>query len=163
MTSCLGRIVPKYWRTIQGHRQLPRLPRPLPQRIPFRSFSARPQSFPELSFDPLPFKRRLFSSTAPSHADPSLRTEDVLPVCCPGCGAYTQTIEPEEPGYYGKLRKQTRKFLSEARKETSDSESLEGFKETNVGGEEAEESNALSLNEADVPKPDRACSHTISL
>ncbi|KAL4920287.1 hypothetical protein BDW62DRAFT_177116 [Aspergillus aurantiobrunneus] len=43
-----------------------------------------------------------------------------LPTCCPGCGAYAQTIEPNEPGYYGKTRKQTRKHLSEAQTQSSD-------------------------------------------
>ncbi|KAF7713662.1 Uncharacterized protein PECH_001135 [Penicillium ucsense] len=37
---------------------------------------------------------------------------DVLPICCPGCGAFSQTIEPEEPGYYSTNRKQTRKLLA---------------------------------------------------
>ncbi|KAI9038159.1 uncharacterized protein KD926_011201 [Aspergillus affinis] len=119
MSSCLGRIVPKSWRSIQGCRQLPRPPRFLPQRLPFRSLFSRPQSFPELNLDSLPFKQqRLFSSATPSHTNPSLRAEEFLPVCCPGCGAYSQTLEPEEAGYYGESRKQTRKLLSEARKET---------------------------------------------
>ncbi|KAH8435040.1 uncharacterized protein LDX57_012669 [Aspergillus melleus] len=119
MSYCLGRVVSKSWRSIQGCRQLPRPPRSLPQRLPSRSFLSRPHSFPELSFDSLPFKQqRLFSSTTPSHTIPSLRAEEFLPVCCPGCGAYSQTLDPEEAGYYGEARKQTRKFLSEARKET---------------------------------------------
>ncbi|KAL5045238.1 hypothetical protein BDW71DRAFT_184534 [Aspergillus fruticulosus] len=42
----------------------------------------------------------------------------VLPLCCPGCGAYSQTVEPNEPGYYSKTRKQTRKLLSDAQKES---------------------------------------------
>ncbi|KAL4952637.1 telomere stability and silencing-domain-containing protein [Aspergillus filifer] len=41
-----------------------------------------------------------------------------IPTCCPGCGAYSQTIEPSEPGYYSKTRKQTRKLLSEAQSES---------------------------------------------
>ncbi|PLB50200.1 hypothetical protein P170DRAFT_405053 [Aspergillus steynii IBT 23096] len=157
MTSCLGRTVPKSWRSIQIGRQLPRLPRPLPQRLPSRSFSSRPQSFPKLSFHPLPFKQqRLFSSTAPSHTNPSIRTEDILPICCPGCGAYSQTVEPEEAGYYGKTRKQTRKFLSEARKETKEPQSTsEQSKDTTIEGGETTESNAPPLNEELVPKPDQ--------
>ncbi|KAL4868565.1 hypothetical protein BDV12DRAFT_95954 [Aspergillus spectabilis] len=46
----------------------------------------------------------------------------VIPVCCPGCGAYSQTVEPNEAGYYGKTRKQTRKLLSEAQNEASSEE-----------------------------------------
>jgi hypothetical protein len=37
---------------------------------------------------------------------------EVLPVCCPGCGAFSQTVEPDEPGYYNTSRKQTRKLLA---------------------------------------------------
>ncbi|KAJ5168001.1 uncharacterized protein N7482_003595 [Penicillium canariense] len=40
---------------------------------------------------------------------------DVLPTCCPGCGAFSQTIDPDEPGYYGANRKQTRKLLASKR------------------------------------------------
>ena len=164
MTSCLGRTVTKSWRSIQICRQLPRLPRPLPQGLPSRSFSSRPQSFPKLSFDLLPFKQqRSLSSTAPSHTNPSIRTEDILPICCPGCGAYSQTVEPEEAGYYGRTRKQTRKFLSEARKGTKEPQSTsEQLTGTTKDGRETTESNAPPLNEEVVPKPDRACSHTFS-
>ncbi|OKL61025.1 hypothetical protein UA08_03784 [Talaromyces atroroseus] len=35
---------------------------------------------------------------------------DALPVSCPGCGAYAQTIEPTEPGYYGRTRKKAKKL-----------------------------------------------------
>ena len=37
---------------------------------------------------------------------------DALPICCPGCGAYTQTIEPDRPGYYSESRKQVRKLIT---------------------------------------------------
>ncbi|KAL2828973.1 hypothetical protein BDW59DRAFT_159371 [Aspergillus cavernicola] len=50
--------------------------------------------------------------------------ESVLPLCCPGCGAYAQTVEPKEPGYYGSVRKQTRKLLSEAQTEATERHSL---------------------------------------
>lgn len=55
---------------------------------------------------------RLFSTTRfqPQAAIENLT--DVLPVCCPGCGAFSQTVEPDEPGYYGASRKQTRKLLA---------------------------------------------------
>ncbi|EAW06892.1 uncharacterized protein ACLA_085890 [Aspergillus clavatus NRRL 1] len=53
------------------------------------------------------------SSTPQPCAGSAKLVENILPVCCPGCGAYAQTVEPNEPGYYGKSRKQTRKLLSE--------------------------------------------------
>ncbi|KAL3479482.1 telomere stability and silencing-domain-containing protein [Aspergillus californicus] len=40
-----------------------------------------------------------------------------LPVCCPGCGAYSQTVEPNEAGYYSKTKKRTLELLSEAQNE----------------------------------------------
>lgn len=40
---------------------------------------------------------------------------DVFPICCPGCGAFSQTVEPDEPGYYNLERKQTRKLLASKR------------------------------------------------
>ncbi|KAL3446570.1 hypothetical protein BJX65DRAFT_278791 [Aspergillus insuetus] len=43
--------------------------------------------------------------------------ESSLPLCCPGCGAYSQTVEPNEPGYYSKTRKQTRQAQDDANKE----------------------------------------------
>ncbi|KAI9372067.1 telomere stability and silencing-domain-containing protein [Aspergillus egyptiacus] len=57
-------------------------------------------------------------TTTPSTATDPLQT--VVPLCCPGCGAYSQTVEPNEPGYYGKTRKQTRKLLTETRNEASE-------------------------------------------
>ncbi|PYH46848.1 uncharacterized protein BP01DRAFT_337306 [Aspergillus saccharolyticus JOP 1030-1] len=47
------------------------------------------------------------SDSAPDFSSPI--SADVLPICCPGCGAYAQTVDPNEPGYYSKTRKQTRK------------------------------------------------------
>ncbi|KAL3461358.1 telomere stability and silencing-domain-containing protein [Aspergillus heterothallicus] len=43
--------------------------------------------------------------------------ESTLPLCCLGCGAYSQTVEPNEPGYYSKTRKQTQQAQDEADKE----------------------------------------------
>lgn len=154
MSSCLGRTVLKSWRSIQVCRQLPRLPRPLPKKLPSRVCLSRPQSYSELSFHPLPFAQQRFSSTTLSHVNSSLRTEDILPICCPGCGAYSQTIEPEEPGYYGKTRKQTRKFLSEARKDSQSAP--EGSKDTKLEDDGMAASNAFPINEEVVPKSGRA-------
>lgn len=38
----------------------------------------------------------------------------VLPVSCPGCGAFAQWIEPEEPGYYNLNRGAVKKFVNRA-------------------------------------------------
>jgi hypothetical protein len=55
------------------------------------------------------------SSSSPSSSSSSLLHKDILPICCPGCGAYAQTIDPSEPGYYSKTRKRTRKLLNQAK------------------------------------------------
>ncbi|KAJ5949428.1 hypothetical protein N7454_001012 [Penicillium verhagenii] len=68
---------------------------------------------------------RCFSTTSLKHQETSSKElADALPLCCPGCGAFTQTIEPEEPGYYGGNRKQTRKLLA-SRKKTTEKETVE--------------------------------------
>lgn len=55
---------------------------------------------------------RTFSTYPVHHHEATSRDiVDILPVFCPGCGALSQTVEPEEPGYYSKTRKQTRKLL----------------------------------------------------
>lgn len=55
---------------------------------------------------------RTFSTNPVHHHEATNRDiVDILPVFCPGCGALSQTVEPEEPGYYSKTRKQTRKLL----------------------------------------------------
>ena len=43
---------------------------------------------------------------------PPLAVVQKLPVNCPGCGAYTQTLSPQEAGYYSQTRKRLRKFLA---------------------------------------------------
>ena len=35
-----------------------------------------------------------------------------LPRSCPGCGAFTQTVSPEQPGFYGTNRKSVKAFVS---------------------------------------------------
>lgn len=60
--------------------------------------------------------RRNFSSTPLQQQDSiSEDLTDVFPVCCPGCGAFSQTIEPDEPGHYNLERKKTRKLLASKR------------------------------------------------
>ena len=34
-----------------------------------------------------------------------------LPRSCPGCGAFTQTVRPEQPGFYGTNRKSVKALL----------------------------------------------------
>ncbi|KAL4910737.1 hypothetical protein BDW74DRAFT_141741 [Aspergillus multicolor] len=58
------------------------------------------------------------STAAPDALKPLEPIKATLPVCCPGCGAYSQTVEPNAAGYYGKFRKQTLKLMSEVQKES---------------------------------------------
>jgi hypothetical protein len=61
----------------------------------------------------MPNSPRTFSTTPIQRKEVTAEElAEVLPVCCPGCGAFTQTIEPDEPGYYGGNRKQTRKLIA---------------------------------------------------
>jgi hypothetical protein len=41
--------------------------------------------------------------------------KDVVPICCPGCGAYSQTVDPNEPGYYGRTRKRAKQLWYQAK------------------------------------------------
>ena len=59
-----------------------------------------------------PYPHRCFSTTNYQREAAAEKLTDVLPVCCPGCGAFSQTVEPDEPGYYGASRKQNRKLLA---------------------------------------------------
>lgn len=59
---------------------------------------------------------RKFTTSRPRKAETDAENLiDVLPTCCPGCGAFSQTIEPNEPGYYSSSRKQTRMLLASKR------------------------------------------------
>ncbi|KAJ6090207.1 hypothetical protein N7486_009022 [Penicillium sp. IBT 16267x] len=93
--------------------------RTAPSQISCGSLATRLRNSSRL-FSTTPFRRREVTAEELAEA---------LPVCCPGCGAFTQTIEPEEPGYYGGNRKQTRKLLAShkgtADKETAASEATE--------------------------------------
>lgn len=57
-------------------------------------------------------QRRNLSSTSSACAEPAESTSpsvlSALPICCPGCGAYAQTVDPDELGYYSEGRR--RKF-----------------------------------------------------
>lgn len=100
---------------------------------------------------------RCFSTTRfqreQPQAEPQVDTlADSLPVCCPGCGAFSQTVEANEPGYYGTSRKQIRKLLA-VRKEAIE------YKNTQQNGAISTEGDDLSaqqndaIEEAVPPKP----------
>ena len=48
----------------------------------------------------------------------------ILPWTCPGCGAYTQTLNPDDAGFYSTTRKPVKAF-SKARQATVRSKSIE--------------------------------------
>ncbi|KAJ5621782.1 hypothetical protein N7528_006565 [Penicillium herquei] len=74
---------------------------------------------------------------------------NILPTCCPGCGAFTQTIEPQEPGYYSQTRKQSRKLLALRRSETEKEIASSIATTENI----AEDGEVQSITELSVPKP----------
>lgn len=89
-------------------RLMPRYPRQLALSTPsFRSTLPTANSITRHGLH----ATRLFSTTRFQQQATIEGLTDVLPVCCPGCGAFSQTVEPDEPGYYGASRKQTRKLL----------------------------------------------------
>ncbi|KAK4983538.1 Mitochondrial ribosome small subunit biogenesis protein [Elasticomyces elasticus] len=50
---------------------------------------------------------------APEHLPTGTPTARQLPLSCPGCGAPSQTVAPDEAGYYSKTRSAVRVFLSD--------------------------------------------------
>jgi hypothetical protein len=96
---------------------------------------------------------RSLSTTTQPYLEPSRSAEDVLPVCCPGCGAYAQTVEPNEPGFYGKTRKHVRKLVSESQRVANDKPG--GAEEETDLRSEAEKaaSTILKLVDSEVPIP----------
>lgn len=79
---------------------------PIPRVLPSLSLFSSPK-IPFLSHGTIN-QQRSFSSTIQTYAN--LDTTNTLPICCPGCGAYAQTIEPDELGYYSEGRR--RKFAA---------------------------------------------------
>lgn len=73
---------------------------------------------------------------------------DVLPTCCPGCGAFSQTIEPNEPGYYSASRKQTRKLLASKKEAIEQSNVVEDAADTNT-----EHGDLVEEAQSEVPIP----------
>lgn len=101
--------------------------------------------------------RRFSTSRFRQSQIPSEELTDLLPICCPGCGAPSQTIVPDEPGYYSESRKQTRKLLASRRdtieRQTTDSEAVA----ESVSGERFSEDAALQQGSAEgevaAPRP----------
>ncbi|KAL6717463.1 hypothetical protein ACLMJK_005378 [Lecanora helva] len=52
------------------------------------------------------------SSSAARLAEPTRSQLHGLPGACPGCGAFTQHVSPNEPGYYGTNRKSVKTFIA---------------------------------------------------
>ena len=95
---------------------------------------------------------RAFSTTRFLQSEASVQNlVDILPLCCPGCGAFSQTIEPTEPGYYGKSRKQRRKPSKKDDTEQQNTESED------VAVSSAQDSpvqdNVYLAKESTAPKP----------
>ncbi|KAJ5088829.1 hypothetical protein N7456_012445 [Penicillium angulare] len=118
-------------------------------------------TLPQTSFKPrlaIPRNSRQAFSTTPPQCRQISPAEfaTALPICCPGCGAFTQTIEPEEPGYYGGGRRQTRKLLArrknEADKEASEVAVKEALDTDEIPLETSSVEDGLS-GEPIVPKP----------
>jgi hypothetical protein len=68
---------------------------------------------------------------------------DVLPVCCPGCGAFSQVIDPDQPGYYSKSRKSRK----QARKPLASKEGVTELPDSPI------QDQAHSIDESAAPKP----------
>lgn len=138
-----------------------------PQRFPrtFSSWSCFPPSrlLPlDRSSDRLAISKLQLRSSSSSTLQPSGKSlelpADALPICCPGCGAYAQTVEPNEPGYYSKSRKQTRKLFAEKQKVTDNGEENKALKEDGedsvTDGENADDSTE-QLGKPDAPTEER--------
>lgn len=57
-------------------------------------------------------KKNLHTQSAKDVSSPPLQFLD-LPQSCPGCGAYTQNIKKDEPGFYSTNRKTVKLFLNQ--------------------------------------------------
>lgn len=51
------------------------------------------------------------AAAAASHGFPTPSQLPHLPRSCPGCGALTQLVSPEQPGFYGTNRKSVKAFI----------------------------------------------------
>lgn len=113
----------------------------LPRVLPSRSLFS-PKSFPVHST----IGQRNFSSTIQPCANLDTVT-NTLPICCPGCGAYAQTIEPDELGYYGEGRR--RKFVKGQPAPKEGEKDAENTDELKTEGEAAAERIEKVLRDAE--------------
>ena len=100
---------------------------------------------------------RCFSTTSFHQEQPPVETQvgtlaDSLPLCCPGCGAFSQTVEENEPGYYGTSRKQIRKLLA-VRKEAVEHENKQKNEAISTEGDDLNSQQNDAIEEAVPPKP----------
>lgn len=100
---------------------------------------------------------RCFSTTRfrreQPQAEPQVETlADSLPVCCPGCGAFSQTVEANEPGYYGTSRKQIRKLLA-VRKEAIEHKTAKQNNTIFTEGDPLSTEQNNAIEEAVPPQP----------
>lgn len=100
---------------------------------------------------------RCFSTTRVQREQPQSESQvdtlaDSLPVCCPGCGAFSQTVEANEPGYYGTSRKQIRKLLA-VRKEAIEYNNTQQNNAISTGGDDFSAQQNDAIEEAAPPKP----------
>lgn len=116
-------------------------------------------------------QQRNISSTGPAVEERTESTSalalDALPVCCPGCGAYAQTVEPTELGYYSESRR--RKFSVEGQqKPDTEEQEVDNSDELKNEGEVAAETIEKALrvaekNEGKAPRPKRMLSREYGL
>ncbi|KAI1930488.1 Mitochondrial ribosome small subunit biogenesis protein [Ophidiomyces ophidiicola] len=138
-------------------------PRTLVSRVPryfnphsvLRNYalSQLPRSFLQPSKLPVKLgKPKTFQTSTPSSSTPlennltSARPDlNLLPISCPGCGAFTQWVDKELAGYYTASRKAVKVFLRAA------SHNQSGIDLTNESNEEVDAESAASS--VDDPKP----------
>ncbi|KAL1998672.1 hypothetical protein VTN02DRAFT_5765 [Thermoascus thermophilus] len=142
-----------------GKRALPSPRRFQPARLalsPWTSYSAS---------SPILERRRNFHTTRSRLETSSTAVEppqesqeaplDILPICCPGCGAYAQTIDPNEPGYYSKTRKKTRKLINKSKRAVEENDKiLDPVNEEILRNPTEARKKALALQNADQELPE---------
>jgi hypothetical protein len=69
--------------------------------------------------------RRLHTGPETIQVSKSHSASALLPVSCPGCGALTQWVEPDEPGFYTISRRSIKSFLRDASPQPARNDELE--------------------------------------
>lgn len=134
--STTGWSRPRLARPITSHSSNPAPPSSRRQQ---RNFSSTSRLASE-STEPTPESTEPVSEPTDPISESTEAIESTLPVCCPGCGAYSQTVDPNEPGYYSKARKLTRKRLAETKRVLEGNE-----KDNKVQNENSEEEENQAL------------------